>query len=477
MRATPSSPSSRRASTVFAGGSFTTLAHDPQAHVGAIDAATGSGAGWIGAGADADVRALALAGTTLYTGGAFTTLDGVARTSLGAVDATTGTATAFAPGADGAVTVLNVADDGATLVAAGAFGQIGGVDARRLASIDTVTGAANAAWTPNPNDDPRAIGRSVDGSQLLVGGQFTGAGGVERSHLAAIDATTGEATAWDPAADGNVYALALDPSGASVYAGGMFTHIDGVPEQKLAAIDATTGDVVTGFHVGASNRVRSLAAAGDLLYVGGTFAKLGGQPRPYAGAVRISTASVDPTWLPSPDGLVRTMVPDGLGRVYMGGDFDHIGGGDRDHVAAVDATTGANIGAFATFSPKYRTFQLATDGTFVYAAMGGPGGRLRAYRPGDGSIAWEATADGDVQACAVAGGLVFIGGHFTKLDGARRTQIGAADPSTGTLDPWAPGLNGSIWTLEGDGAAVHLGGTFTRVKGLVQDAYTRFATT
>jgi hypothetical protein len=172
--------------------------------------------------------------------------------------------------------------------------------------------------------------------------------------------------------------------------------------------------------------------------------------------------------------MVRTIVPDGA-RVYLGGDFTHVGGGNLDHVAAVDAATGSLVTSFAAAGTKYRTFQLATDGTLVFAAMGGPGGRLRAYRASDGSIAWEDMADGDVQACAVSGGLVLIGGHFDALDHVVRHRVGAADATTGSLDGWAPSVNGSIWTLESDAAAIHLGGSFTRVQGAVRDGYVRFA--
>jgi hypothetical protein len=142
-------------------------------------------------------------------------------------------------------------------------------------------------------------------------------------------------------------------------------------------------------------------------------------------------------------------------------------------VAAVDPTTGAAVTAFATQSPKYRTFQLATDGTNVFAAMGGPGGRLRAYQP-DGSILWEDTADGDVQACTYTDRLVIIGGHFASLEQAKRSQIGAADATNGSLDTWGPGMNGSIWSLNADANGVYVGGTFTRVDGLVQAGFTRF---
>ncbi len=462
---------SATASALYVGGSFTTLGHDPQNRIGAVDLGTGDGLGWTGTGADATVRSLALAGATLYAGGDFGALDGQSRAFLGAVNTADGVATTFAPGADGAVSVLSASDDGARLVAAGSFGSIGGIAARRVASIDTATGLADAAWTPNPNDLPRALARSADGAEVLVAGTFTGAGGVLRTNLAALDAT-GAALPWDPVADGNVYALAAAPAGDVIYAGGSFSHVDGASEQKLAGIDAATGDV-TGFHVNANNRVRSLATAGDLLYVGGEFTKLGGQTRTSAGAVQISTGALDATWLPAPDGMVRAIVPR-ADRVYLAGDFSHVGGSDRDHVAAVDAATGTNVSAFATASPKYRTFELATDGTMVFAAMGGPGGRLRAYRPG-GSIAWEVAADGDVQACTYANGLVYIGGHFTSLAHTTRSQVGAADAATGALDGWAPGTNGSIWAMAADPTAIHLGGTFTRSAGLTRVGYARFA--
>ena len=460
------------ATDVYAGGDFTTLAHTTQSYVGAVDAATGSAAAWAGTGADAPVDALALSGSTLFVGGTFSTLDGSDHSALGAVSTTDGHATSFTADADGAVGVLSISADGSTLVAGGSFQSIGGVGARRLASIDTVAGTVDQSFTPDPNDVPRAIARSADDTELLVGGAFSGAGGVLRAHLGAIDLSTGAATSWNPGADNTVYALALDPSGTVVYAGGAFTHVDATGEQKLAAIDASTGHV-TSFHVNASNRVRSLAADGDLLYVGGEFTKLGGQPRPYLGAVRISTGSVDGTWLPQADGLVRSILPVG-GRVYLGGDFDHVGGGDRDHVAAVDPTTGDAVTAFATQSPKYRTFELSTDGTNVFAAMGGPGGRLRAYEP-NGSVAWEVTADGDVQATTFLDGLVIIGGHFASLGGAKRSQLGAADASTGSLDTWGPSTNGSIWALAADTNGVSVGGTFTRAAGLVRAGFMHFA--
>jgi hypothetical protein len=69
---------------------------------------------------------------------------------------------------------------------------------------------------------------------------------------------------------------------------------------------------------------------------------------------------------------------------------------------------------------------------------------------------------------------VIIGGHFTSLGGAKRSQIGAADATTGSLDTWGPGTNGSIWSLAADQNGVYVGGTFTRSAGLVRAGFMRF---
>ena len=63
-----------------------------------------------------------------------------------------------------------------------------------------------------------------------------------RCRGAAIDGSTGNVTGWNPNAGPGVRALAV--SGSTVYVGGEFTQVGGVSRSHLAAIDATTGTTV-----------------------------------------------------------------------------------------------------------------------------------------------------------------------------------------------------------------------------------------
>ena len=139
----------RRARCV--GGAFTTLGHDPQNRVGAVDsaAATGSTGNWC----RRDVRSLALAGSTLYAGGDFGGLDGQSRAFLGAVNGPTASPRASHPGP--MAYALSASDDGASEAAGFVrFDRRG--RARRVASIDTAT-AADGAWTPPERSASRAL--------------------------------------------------------------------------------------------------------------------------------------------------------------------------------------------------------------------------------------------------------------------------------------------------------------------------------
>jgi outer membrane protein assembly factor BamB len=104
--------------------------------------------------------------------------------------------------------------------------------------------------------------------RLRQGGSFTNIGGQARNYIAALDATTGNATAWNPNASYSVLGLAL--SGTKMFAGGGFHTIGGQTRPNLASLDLTTGNAMA-WNPSIGGTVSVLAISGNTLYVGGQF--------------------------------------------------------------------------------------------------------------------------------------------------------------------------------------------------------------
>jgi hypothetical protein len=78
-----------------------------------------------------------------------------------------------------------------------------------------------------------------------------------------------------------------------------------------------------------------------------------------------------------------------------------------------------------------------------------------------------------VDAIAVVGNKIFIGGKFTQVRppgagaGVVRNHLAAFDLQTGALMPWNPGANGTVtsFAVKPGGATIYIGGNFTAVRG------------
>jgi hypothetical protein len=214
----------------------------------------------------------------------------------------------------------------------------------------------------------------------------------------------------------------------------------------------------------------ALAVVGRRVYLAGDFtamvppgagaeaAAIGTQTRNHLAALDVDTHDLLP-WNPDADGLVQALVLSGDGtRLYVGGDFNHIGGVPASKVARLDLTTGK------------------VDPTF---------------RPG---------VHGRVRALALAGNRLYVGGSFGSVAGPAgdepRPKLAALDAATGALLPWMPpalgpgryvGHNGTPTPTAGsgdvqaiavppDGSRVYVAGNFLDFGGraglLVLDAVT-----
>jgi hypothetical protein len=335
-----------------------------------------------------------------------------------------------------------------------------------------------------------AIGYSAD--RIYVGGAFTAAywngRTYGRKHLAALDAHNGALIMdWKPVADAPVKGLAI--AGGSLYAVGDFTTIGGVARDGLAQLNLSTAALgpLTHSVAGALNGV---AAGNGRLYVVGRLTAIDGQPRTNTAAFTLGTGHLDGGWKPTTDDVVEAIAL-GSGRVYLAGGFHRTNGvSSTGRLVAVKSDTGQLDMAFRPQPPAV-VHAVAVGPGGVYGAIGGKGGHLYAYDLG-GVTQWTVTADGDVQAAAVLGDTVYLGGHFDKvcnsdrvgdhgacLDGSvPRVKLAAAAISTGAIRSWDPQGNGirGVYVLAASPSLgiIAAGGEFTTIGGMSQRRFAVF---
>lgn len=330
------------------------------------------------------------------------------------------------------------------------------------------------------NDEVDAI--AVSGNIAYIGGLFTSmrpagtsSGGTGRSHLGAINLTTGQMTSWNPGANGDVTSIAVSPDGSTVFVGGVFTTAGGASRRNIAAIDAGTGAATT-WKPGADNEVGAMAIANNRLYVGGKFSTIAGTSRTRLAAFDLPGLGLDTAWNPSSPHTIKDIAPagDGSGRMIA------VGGDSANHIStgillALDGTTGA--ASAWKHQPEFQADAVAVTSTQVFLGMGGPGGKVESFKEATGARQWTAQFDGDVQGIATRDGLVYAGGHFIEYciggtgSGAPfqctnpldRSKLAALRASDGAIDSWDPRADGALgsFTVAVTGDGLVAGGQMT----------------
>ncbi len=293
-----------------------------------------------------------------------------------------------------------------------------------------------------------AIG--VSGSNVYLGGDFTSAGGTTRNGAAAVGTDGDLDLGWDPDLSGAVYAIAVSDS--TVYLGGDFDEVGDTERNYLAAVE--TDGTLTDWDPDPDGDVFAIGVSGSTVYLGGDFSWVGGTPRNRAAAVRTgsrtapeegtcldnyNTADCLTDWDPDLSDYVFAIGVSGS-NVYLGGDFSWVGGIARNRAAAV--RTGSRT------APE--------EGTC-----------LDNYNTADCLTAWNPDLDDGVNAIAVSGSNVYLGGYFTTAnDGATaRNRAAAVDATTGVATSWDPNLNNDVRAIGVSADTVYLGGYFTTVDG------------
>jgi hypothetical protein len=331
------------------------------------------------------------------------------------------------------------------------------------------------------------------GNTIYVGGSFTSVSWsgkkYARGGLAAMNAQTGALLSWAPDVNDKVLALAADAADGVVYAAGDFTTVNGTSRDSLAGIDATSG-ALTSFKHSVSGEPRALAVGHGLLYVGGRITQVDGHARADLAAFTLASGALSAAWAPTADDTVYALTSD-TSRIYIGGKFHQIDGiSGTGKLAAVTPDTGARDASFKP-SVSVMVYSVALGPSSVFAAEGGQGGRAVAYST-SGAAQWQLTTDGDIQALAYLGGVVYTGGHYDNAcksastgthgfcnDGSvSRVKLAAVDASNGQLTDWNPTANGvhGVFTLAANPTlgTVAAGGEFTTIGGQSRGRFAQF---
>jgi hypothetical protein len=248
--------------------------------------------------------------------------------------------------------------------------------------------------------------------------------GTSPRHVVLIEARTGKVDRDFPDLKGPGLEAVSDGAGGWFVAGSSLSGGKGV-ETRIVRLRAD-GRRVPKFDLSLRGSFSiALVRSGEVLYLGGE-----------SGVAAVATRSQKLLWRtktssslsPSPIGVV-TGLARGNGVVYAAGLFTRIGAVARSGFAALDAQSG-----------KPTAWRVALDYVDIGYGASAPFGK----------------------SIAVAGGVVYIGGVFNRVGGARRNSgLAAVDPRTGRPTSWAPvrkyGPSGRPYAFEPDAILVSHG--------------------
>lgn len=275
---------------------------------------------------------------------------------------------------------------------------------------------------------------TVYNGDLIVGGNFTDAGGVSANHIARWDGTN-----WYPLGLGvNAKVWALASFGGSLYVGGQFTEAGGIPMLGIALWDGTNwindlGDM--------NDIVTSFAVYNNALIAGGYFIEADGLP------VNNIAQYKNGHWAALGSGVVGTQGSVMALEVYnneliAGGFFTSAGGTSASHIAKWNGTTWSALGTgISNIVYSLTNYNSALIAGGLFSSAGGiPANNIASW---NGS-SWSALGTGMsgilyqyVFALKTYMGSLIAGGYFTHSDGI---------PTNG-IAQW----NGSAWSAMGSG--------------------------
>jgi hypothetical protein len=318
------------------------------------------------------------------------------------------------------------------------------------------------------------------GKRVYIGGEFTQVVGpsaqtAQRANIVALNRTTGALIkSFHPRVDGAVNSIAIYKK--RLYLGGEFSSVNGKKRRHLAAVKLPKGHLVNPWRQQVNGPVNSLLTMRGRLYVGGNFTKVAHKRHVRLAALLAKTSKTVKGWPKVKFGangpVYKLAAAPGRRAVLVGGHFHQLVKKHRVNLGAV-TTAGKLVKSWkpkAACTDECPVRDLAVSGKSVYAGLDGPGGRLRAYRYPSGKVLWNVKTDGEIDAVAVSGSNLLIGGHFATAAGLPRKMF--AELTTGgtvtsrVVSSTGPRFPGVLEIAVKKRVAL-VGGSFTDIAGQV----------
>jgi len=469
---------------VYAGGNFRTAINSGGIPVQVNHIARWNGVSWsnIGGGVNGFVDSMATSGDTLYIGGAFsiaTNFFGSGGTvSVNNIAKWNGSAwSALGGGCDGGVYALKAS--GSNVFAGGIFGHAG------AAAVNSVARWDGTSWSPlaaGAGTNNIVYSLSSYGSNLFAGGSFLTADGMPANYIAKWDGG-----GWSSLASArglNSYVDALAGSGNDVYVGGRFTFAGTTAVSRIVKWNGSNWSAL-GQGISAPDsypyyggQISVIAVLSNEVYVGGNFTMAGTN----------ATASIakwsSNNWAglgQGVDNVVRALGFSG-NNVYAGGDFTTATNSDggavaASHIAKWNGSSWSPVG----FGVDGEVDALAVSGTNMYVggwflnASNSDGTSITANRVArwDG-VHWTALGsgiEGGVSALVISGSNLFAGGLFKTAGGIAATNVARWDGNTwsaldvGLIDP-NNAYESGVQVLASYGSDLYAAGSFTMAGNL-----------
>jgi uncharacterized delta-60 repeat protein len=295
-------------------------------------------------------------------------------------------------------------------------------------------------------------------------------GGVPSVSIARVNANGSLDTTFNPGTGfNNTVSKILVQSDGKILVAGSFSSYNGTSRLGVARLNAD-GSLDSAFNPNlGSGTVNTIALQADgKILIGGTFGSVGGQTR--TGIARLNAdGSIDASFNPIFGGVsINSISVQSDGKIMVGGSFNGVNGFSRTSLARLNADGSLDASFNAGNISNVTQIEILPDGRYLVLI----GTIVRLNNDGTRDLTFVSPTVNDTisQFLAQPDGSIIIGGRFTVVNNANRSNIARLRPD-GTLDiGFLPsGANGRVRTIvrQADGRIL-VGGDFSIIGGVTR---------